>query len=267
MTIVDLLGTSGIHRSEAELLLAHALGKPRTWVLAHAKEEPVIDAARIFEQYVHRRNAGEPVAYIIGEKEFAGRMCDVQPGVLSPRPCTEALVEVVLDILDGKKVKDIEEIDTGIVRAVHLLKKFEEVQTVVDIGTGSGCVAISIACERPKIDIIATDISDIALETAGKNAKKHSVTKRVKFRKGAALEPIVDVATPFLIVTNPPYVTDAALLENDVFMHEPREALIGRGQDGGDILRMIVSSAQNHPFCRGIIVECLDSQASFVAQS
>ncbi len=265
MRIGDHLTSAGISSVDAEVLLAHILGKDRTWLAAHADDEPDVDTARTFQEHVHRRNAGEPVAYITGEKEFYGRTFLVKTGVLIPRPCTESLVEAALEILAGKKVKPVTDIDSGIVRVVHLTKDMVDEITIVDIGTGTGCIAISLACERPELQCIATDISDAALELSQENAKHHKVAKRIDIRKGTALEPIADLNKPFLIVTNPPYVTDAMLLADDVFMHEPREALMGGGPDGGDILRAIVEQAKKHPHYRGIVAECLAAQAPIVA--
>lgn len=266
MTIRDLLASAS-PRIDAEVLLSAALGKDRAWILAHERDDVEADIARGFEEWVKRHNAGEPVAYITGQKEFYGRVFAVRPGVLIPRPCTEALVEAALALLDGKKVAATSDIDSGIARAVHTIGKCDGLTTVVDVGTGSGCIAISIACERPDVRCIAIDSSADALGVASENAKKLGVAKRITFLEGDTLEPIDSVDEPFLIVTNPPYVTDAELLASDVLMHEPREALLGGGKDGGDTLRRIVKQALEHAFCRGIVAECLAQQAGIVTKS
>lgn len=267
MTIRDLLATSGLTHVDAELLLGHVLGKSRAWLMAHAHDEPDAKEAAAFEAFVKRRNAGEPVAYITGEKEFYGRTFNVRTGVLIPRPCTEELVSCALDLLDGKGIEETREIDNGIVRAARWFGTCAGLSTVVDVGTGSGCIAITLACERPDVRCIAIDSSAEALEIAKENAEKHGVADRVEFREGDCLEPIEDLDEPFLVVTNPPYVTDVALLASDVLMHEPRAALIGGGHDGGDVLREIVAQAAKRKNCRGIVAECLAAQAPIILGS
>ncbi len=264
MTVRDLLASAGIAAVDAEVLLAHALRKNRTWLMAHADETPATADARAFEDFVRRRNAGEPVAYIVGEKEFYGRTFAVKPGVLIPRPCTESLVSAALDLLAGKNVEPVTDIDTGIVRAVHAKNGCSDVRTIVDVGTGSGCIAVTLAAELPGVRCVAIDVSEDALEVARANAEKHGVRDRVEFLHGNALEPLGETDGPFLVVTNPPYVTDAALLASDVFMHEPREALMGGGADGGDTLRAIVSQAKQRRSWKGIVAECLAAQARIV---
>lgn len=264
MTIRDLLTSAGTTAIDAEILLAFALHKDRTWVMAHDEDDVETSIARAFEDFIRRRNAGEPVAYIVGEKEFFGRKFVVRPGVLIPRPCTEALVSGTLDLFAGRDVEQVMDIDTGIVRVIHTKKGCTDVRTIVDIGTGSGCLAITLAAELPDIECIAIDLSDDALDVARENAKKHGVDDRITFKLGNALEPLEEFEEPFVIVTNPPYVTDAAMLANEVFMHEPREALMGGGADGGDTLRAIVSQAKKHTACKGIVAECLSTQAHIV---
>ena len=264
MTIRDLLASAGTTAIDAEVLLASALGKDRAWLMAHDRDEVDTAAARAFEDSVNRRNAGEPVAYIVGHKEFYGRTFDVRAGVLIPRPCTETLVSAALDLLAGKEVEPLTDIDTGIVRAVLAKKGCADARTIVDVGTGSGCLAITLAAELPDVRCVAIDVSEEALEIARGNAEKHGVADRVDFMRGDALEPLGESDEPFLVVTNPPYVNDAALLANDVFMHEPREALMGRGADGGDTLRAIVSQAKKRRSWKGIVAECLATQAHIV---
>ena len=264
MTIRDLLATSGLPRVDAEILLAHALRKDRAWLLAHDGDEPETADAAAFEAWVKRRNAGEPVAYLTGEKEFYGRAFAVRPGVLIPRPCTEELVAGALDLLDGKGIEETREIDSGIVRAARWIGTCAGLGTVVDVGTGCGCIAITLACERPDLRCVAIDSSAEALAIARENAERHGVADRVEFRERNALEPAADLDEPFLVVTNPPYVAAVALLADDVLMHEPRQALLGGGKDGGDTLRAIVAQAKENGRCRGIVAECLGAQAKIV---
>ncbi len=264
MQITDLLKASNLERTDAEVLLAATLGTSRTWLHAHGNDETSPANEKIFMEWAERRKAGEPVAYCIGEREFYGRTFHVEPGVLIPRPCTEELIVDALAFLDGQRNASIRTIDEGIVSWVQPLSLFEKISTVVDIGTGSGCIAITIACERPEMTVIATDVSDAALAIAEKNTAMHGVSDRVIVRPGPGLDPVMDLRKPFVIISNPPYVADDALLSADVRAFEPSIALMGGGVDGGDIVRTIVTEAKKHPYCVGFVLECLAAQASIV---
>lgn len=265
MTYADLLAASGLAKADAETLLAAAVRRDRAWLHAHAHDAADPEVAGTFMGYAKRRQDGEPVAYILGEKEFYGRSFAVGPGVLVPRPCTEELVAIALAMLDGEDVPAMREIDAGIACATAALGPLEDVRAIVDVGTGSGCIAVSMACECAGFRVIATDVSLAALETAQRNAERHGVLERFEFRKGEGLSTLAGLDEPFLVVTNPPYVADETLLGEDVRLHEPREALMGGGADGADILRMIVAEAAAHPYCRGIVAECLVTQAPIVS--
>jgi len=264
MTIADLLAACGLERSDSEVLLAAAFGVERSWILAHGGDEPDAVAAGTFMGYALRRMKGEPVAYILGKKEFYGRLFRVGPGVLVPRPCTEELVGEALAFLDGERAASTRDIDAGIACAVRQIRDLGSVRTVVDVGTGSGCIAVTIACERPDVRCIAIDVSDEALETARANAEHHNVSDRVTFVLGAGLDPVADLEEPFLVVSNPPYVADETLLAADVRMHEPMLALMGGGADGADIVRLLARESKTHAFCAGMIIECLSSQTSLL---
>lgn len=262
MTIADLLAASGLERADAEILLAAASGRDRAWLHAHANDVADLAAAGTFMGHAKRRQAGEPVAYILGEKEFYGRAFSVGPGVLVPRPCTEEIVADALRFLDGERKASTREIDAGIVSFVRPMKDVPGVELVVDVGTGSGCVGVTVACEREGFACVATDVSIDALEAAQRNAERHGVVDRFSFRKGANLDVLADIAEPFLVVSNPPYVADEALLAPDVRAFEPMQALMGGDADGGAIPRAIVRQAEAHPFCAGVVMECLASQVS-----
>lgn len=267
MTIRDLLASAGLARIDAEVLLAHVLEEDRTWLMAHDADEAPMTVERNFAAFVRRRNAGEPIAYIVGTREFYGRAFTVRPGVLIPRPCTEELVTTTIELLDGKSVEGEHEIDAGIVRVVKMFGECAGLGTIVDVGTGSGCIAVTLACERPNLRCIAIDITREALDVASANAKRLGVGGRVNFLQGNALEPFGTFDEPFLLVTNPPYVKDAALLSPETRDREPRLALMGGGDDGGDVLREIVRQARSHPQCRGIVAECLAEQAGIILHS
>jgi release factor glutamine methyltransferase len=261
MTIGETLAKTSVDKTDAEILLANALGKDRTWILAH--ENDALDAATHdrFTVMIERRKNGEPVAYIIGTKEFFGREFVVNPSTLIPRPATELLVEQAIHVLKKKPVDRAREIDTQIVAWSDIWGNIDDVQLVVDIGTGSGCIAVTLACELPNIRIIATDISDEVLKTAQSNAEQHGVSDRITFLKGNSFEPLADIAEPFLIVSNPPYIPDGQKLEHSVRAFEPSSALFA-GYDGADIIRSIVEQAKAHPFCRGFVMECREEQVT-----
>jgi release factor glutamine methyltransferase len=209
-----------IDPSEARLLLAHALAVPRADLVAHP--ERVLDegARGRFAALAARRAAGEPIAYIVGEREFWGLALRVTPAVLIPRPETELLVE----------------------RALERLPE-DEPARVLELGTGGGAVAIALARERPRLRVVATDVSEDALALARENAARHGVA--LELVRGDWLAPVG--AERFrMIVSNPPYIasSDPHLARGDL-RFEPRAALAG-GHDGLDCIRRIVREAGAH---------------------
>jgi release factor glutamine methyltransferase len=217
----DYLRGKGIEsgRLEAEVLLAHVLNCPRIELIARSLEVPPdADRAR-FRELIRRRVEGWPVAYLVGQKEFYLLKFEVSPAVLVPRPETETLV----------------------MEALRLLKPLRE-PTVLDLGTGSGCIAVSIAHQKKDARVAATDISPDALDVAKRNAEKHGVAGRVTFLQGDLLAAVPAGSAFDLVVSNPPYVTPAELaaLAPDVREHEPRLALDG-GPDGLAFYRRIAA--------------------------
>lgn len=209
-----------IDRLDARLLLQYATGCTHADLLARP-ETPVIEPAYAqFVEWVERRAAGEPLAYLVGEAEFRGRVFQVSPAVLIPRPDTEVLVELALERLPGIAQP-----------------------RVLDLGTGSGIVAITLALECPAAHVVAVDLSDAALAVAANNAG----------RLGACLECLAgDWYAPVagrrfdLIVANPPYIAAGdPHLAGDGLPYEPQQALTD-GADGLDCLRRIVAGAAAH---------------------
>jgi release factor glutamine methyltransferase len=225
----------------------------RTYLLAHG-EQTLTDAE--WTQYMHfveRRRKHEPVAYITGEQEFYGRKFFVDHRVLIPRPATEGIVRAALKFLDAP-FEGEEMVDEGIVVTTKwkMVNGKWKIATLVDVGTGSGCIGITLALERPDMKVIATDISHDALEVAQLNAKRHGVT--IDFRQGDGLAPVLDLTEPFLLVSNPPYIPSNRTLMKDVSDFEPHVALFG-GSDGMEIAHSLIRAAEEHPFCRGWVME------------
>jgi release factor glutamine methyltransferase len=217
----DYLRTKGVEsaRLESEVLLAHVLNCPRIELIARSLEQPA-DAERArFRELIKRRVEGWPVAYLVGTKEFYLLKFEVSPAVLVPRPETETLV----------------------LEALRLLKPLRE-PTVLDLGTGSGCIAVSVAHQKKDARVTAADVSPDALEVAARNAQRHGVADRVTFLQGDLFAPVPAGGTFDLVVSNPPYVTptELAALAPDVREHEPRLALDG-GPDGLAFYRRIAA--------------------------
>jgi len=265
MRVRDALSSGKIAGFDREVLLAILMGKERAWLMAHPEQEMTPDEEGRWSDWLERREKGEPVAYITGFREFFGRPFRVDPSTLIPRPATERLCSIALDLLAAKSgpVRFEEEIDGGIIAAVRLWKTLDGVRLVADIGTGSGCIGITIACERTDLRVIATDASAEALSAASRNAAHLWAKERMAFACGRGIEPLESVREPFLIVSNPPYIPEGTPLEKDVADFEPHGALFS-GKDGADIIRDIVSAAKAHPYCVGYVIECRKDQASFL---
>ncbi len=202
-------------RRTAESLLGFVIGCERSYLFAHPERDLSAQEAGHFEEIVARRVAGEPTQYILGVREFFERDFEVNPAVLIPRPETELLVEAVLE-------------------------KASEAARVLDVGTGSGCIAVTLSCERPTLDVFAVDVSSAALGTAQRNARRNGAT--VRFSEGDLLESITDESFD-VVVSNPPYAAerDRPTLSREV-RREPELALFG-GNDGLDVYRRLIPAA------------------------
>jgi release factor glutamine methyltransferase len=213
-----LRGMSSDARRDAALLLRHIISRDRVWLLAHPETELTEQQRVAYEGLVTRRAAHEPIQYILGEQEFYGLRFAVSPAVLIPRPETEHLVEAVLERLpQGQPAR------------------------VVDVGTGSGAIAVALAHTRPELQITALDTSPAALQIARLNATSNGVADRIRFAESDLLA-AVEGEQFDSIVSNPPYVPDGDLLEPQVRDWEPHLALFA-GVDGLDIYRRLVVQA------------------------
>ncbi|MDH4281801.1 MAG: peptide chain release factor N(5)-glutamine methyltransferase [Myxococcales bacterium] len=205
-------------RLDAELLVAKALETDRVGLYLDLSR-PLLDSERkAIRPLIERRRAREPVAYILGYRDFYGRRFSVTPDVLIPRPDTETLVEHALQCIPE-----------------------DSPCRVVDVGTGSGAIAVTIAAERPLAQLTATDLSEAALRIASENARHHHVADRIRFERVDLLSSsgLYDV-----IVSNPPYVArpDLESLQAEIREHEPVAALQA-GEDGLDVVRALLAAA------------------------
>lgn len=207
--------------TDARLLLAHVFGCRPIEVLARYDDEPTDAERQQFRDLIKRRVEGCPVAYLVGTKDFYWLTYEVTPDVLIPRPDTETLVLASLDHLKGKANP-----------------------SVLDLGTGSGCVAVSIAHQVKTACVTAVDISQAACSVARRNAERHGVADRVAVLEGDLFAPLPVAARFDLIVSNPPYIGTSEIPTLDVGVkdYEPRRALDG-GPDGLDFYRRITSEA------------------------
>jgi len=209
-------------RLEAEILLAHARGCPRIRLYTDFNTA-LTDAERsVMRELVTRRSRREPIAYLVGHREFYGRSFHVTPAVLIPRPETETLIDVCLELIPA-----------------------DHPAQLIEVGIGSGCIAITLARQRPLCRLTATDVSPAALQIAAGNAARHEVADRITLLEGNALQPLLSAGILYDgLVSNPPYVTDGerGVLQPEIDLHEPAVALYG-GSDGLDVVRSIITHA------------------------
>ena len=221
-TADSLIAASPLPRTEARRLLAHATGRRREWLLAHGDEPLAPAVSEHFLALEGLRIRGEPLSYLCGEREFYGLTLRINRAVLIPRPETELLVDAACELAPPHA-------------------------TVLDLGTGSGAIAIAIGVTRPDLQVVATDRSTDALAVAADNAARHGLAaRRLVFRAGSWWQALSPAERFEIIVANPPYIADADphLAEGDL-RFEPRTALAS-GSDGLDALREIASGAPAH---------------------
>ncbi len=253
----DNLRQAGVGEADAdaELLLLYLLGINKTELLRDWRDPFPEGKLAVWDDLLERKRTGEPVQYIIGEQHFYGRAFEVTEAVLIPRPETELLAEAVLEIAD------------------RLWPDTAAAPIVLDVGTGSGILAITMAAERPSWKVTASDLSVDALRMARRNAERNGVGGRITFVQGDLLTPfLVDgplaKQTPIdVLVSNPPYIptSDIPGLQREVRDHEPRLALDG-GEDGLNPYRLMARQLQKLPkFPRLVAWEVGAGQANDVA--
>ncbi len=235
------------HTLAAELLLLHATSQNRTWLYSHPEEILPDSVVASYLALLARRASGVPTQHLTGKQEFWGLEFEVTPDVLIPRPETEHVIEVALDRLA--------------VRAGRRPGLNGEPVTLLDIGTGSGCIAIALAKELSAATVYATDISRAALNVARRNAARHGLSDRIRFLESDLLAafPCSLAQTPGvrfdLIVSNPPYISlrEADSLPIEVREHEPRAALFG-GVEGYELYGALIPQAAQYLKPGGLLV-------------
>jgi release factor glutamine methyltransferase len=214
---------------EAQVLLAHVTGQSRAWVLSHPETILTLDQQAVLDSLLERLTKGVPLPYLTGEQEFYALPFMVTPDVLIPRPETELLVE----------------------RAVDWLKDHPGRRRCADIGTGSGCIAVSLAHQVPELRMLAVDRSHQTLLVARENARRNGVSNRIDFAQTDLLD---GLSGPFdLICANLPYIPSKTLSSLPVCRHEPRLALDG-GSDGLDFIRRLVAASVNKAAPGGLLL-------------
>lgn len=206
---------------DAEVLLCYCLDKPRSYLRAWPEKIPDAQQLAHYRDYIGKRQQGMPVAYLIGSREFWSREFQVSPDVLIPRPDTELLIELCLELIPE-----------------------DQPYKLIDLGTGSGIIAVTLAAERPRAQVIACDLSEAALKIAQSNAKQHHANN-IRFSQSNWFNAIND-ADFDLVVSNPPYIAadDPHLQQGDI-RHEPDGALIAQEQGLQDI-RILAEQAKLH---------------------
>ena len=226
-------------RLDAQVLLGHILGKPRSWLLAHPEAEITPQQKKALARALSRLEAGIPLPYVLGHWEFYGLDFNIDPAVLIPRPETELLIE----------------------QALAWLRDHPDRRRAADIGTGSGCIAVTLAKLIPDLRVTATDISPKALQIAQSNAEKHHVAERISLIKSDLLPNEKTNADFDLICANLPYIPTETLHTLKVYGREPTLALDG-GLDGLDMIRRLLRQAPRRLTRGGLLLIEIDSSHS-----
>lgn len=222
------------------VLMAYVLKKPKTWVLSHSDLLLSPEQLKQLDELTNRLLKGEPLAYLTGEQAFFGLSFIVSPAVLIPRPETEILVE----------------------EALRWLSAHPQARQVADVGTGSGCIAVTLAFHRPEVEVVATDISEEALTITRQNAERYSVSDRIALIHSDLL-PSSDASFD-LVCANLPYIPTGKLSEVNSLPYEPRLALDG-GKDGLDLIRRLLNllpAKIHHPGLILLEIEALQGQVA-----
>jgi release factor glutamine methyltransferase len=226
---IALLGREGVGsaRMNGEVLLMFTLGCDRAYLYAHPERELTADEQERYDEVIAKRASGYPAQYITGHQEFWGLDLIVNPSVLIPRPETEHIVEVVIDI--ARKAEYAGQPGRP---------------KLVDVGTGSGAIALALAKELPQAEVLTTDVSAEALEVAKVNAARLELQSRVRFLQSDVLDEVIRDGTFDFVVSNPPYValSEADKVQDVVKKFEPKQAVFA-GEHGLDMIRKLIPQA------------------------
>jgi release factor glutamine methyltransferase len=219
---------------DAQTLLAHALGCDRTYLIVNYNQEISEEQFENYQRLIARRAAGEPLQYITGQQEFFGLPFEVTPAVLIPRPETEILIEETIRLAQQAALQS---------------------PVIIDVGTGSGCIAVALARELAAAQVIATDISAAALAVAARNAARNGVAERVRFIQTDLLDDVPVEPRADFILSNPPYVAahEVPSLQREVRDWEPRLALTDNA-DGLSFYRRLLADAPPHLRAGGYLI-------------
>jgi release factor glutamine methyltransferase len=229
---------------DAEVLLAHTIGETRSWLLAHLELRPSPEHLASFEAGIEKLAEGAPLPYVLGHWEFYGLDFEVTPDVLIPRPETEFLVD----------------------KALEWLKHHPGSRRAIDVGTGSGCIAATLASRTPDLQLVATDVSTPALAVAKRNAVKLGVAEKINFIE-CDLFPTTTQQPGFdLIVGNLPYIPTQTVKSLKIYGKEPIIALDG-GEDGLDLIRRLLTLSRHHIIRGGLILLEIEANQGIAALS
>jgi release factor glutamine methyltransferase len=252
-------------RLEAELLLAHVLKTPRLELYLNFERRLETKQIEVLEELAGRRGRREPLQYITGTASFCGIELSVSPGVLIPRPETELLAEEAWKFLNERSLPAPSNLSLN--PNPNLTSNppphRHSIPTALDLGTGSGCLAVAMAINAPRAQVCATDASPAALDVARRNAARHELQERIQFYEGDLFVAVPGALQFDLIVSNPPYIPTSRInfLDLEVRDYEPRSALDG-GADGLNFYRRIAAQAGGFLLPHGRILLELDEETS-----
>ena len=213
-------------RLAAEILLAESMDCQRIELYTQFDQEPSDDQKTVYRDWVKRHSQGEPVAYLVGHKEFYSLKFEVNSAVLIPRPETEHLVSETIDLVKQQKLAE---------------------PLIADVGTGSGCIAVTLAKQIESANITAIDISPTALEVARQNAETHDVSNRIHFMESDLFESLAGEQQFDLVVSNPPYIGahESDNVDDSVKQYEPQVALFAPGADGTTVISCLLDQSSS----------------------
>lgn len=264
--LVEIHKVSKLHSDtpslDAQVLLTHILQRPRTWVLAHPESQLSNEQRETLSQSLFQIGAGTPLPYILGHWEFYGLDFIVSPAVLIPRPETELLVEDALTWITRKTghPQHNNKNSSSYWRSSHNSGELKSPKLyAADIGTGSGCIAVTLAKLIPDLHVTALDISGEALDIAHTNAQKHAVEDRIEFKISDIFSDLEVHPSKFdIICANLPYIPIRTLHSLEVYGREPTLALDG-GSDGLNLVRRLLEAAPQHLALGGLLLMEIDA--------